>query len=145
MLRGRRPRRGDPDFDGAVVGLGALGAVTRVTLDVEPTYEVTQSVYEQLPWRAIDEHFEELSAAGDSVAIHFTWKPDQDAVERVLESVEDALEPFAPRPHWGKLFLTTPAAIAARYERLRDFAELLGRVDPRGAFRNDWLLRRVLG
>ena len=28
--------RGDPDFDGLVVGLGALGVVTRVTLDVEP-------------------------------------------------------------------------------------------------------------
>ncbi len=28
--------RGDPDFDGLVVGLGALGAVTRITLDVQP-------------------------------------------------------------------------------------------------------------
>jgi xylitol oxidase len=28
--------RGEPDFDGLVVGLGALGAVTRITLDVEP-------------------------------------------------------------------------------------------------------------
>src|SRR5438552_18839410 len=34
--------RGDPDFDGLVVGLGALGAVTRITLDVQPAYEVTQ-------------------------------------------------------------------------------------------------------
>jgi FAD/FMN-containing dehydrogenase len=32
--------RGDPDFDGLVVGLGALGVVTRLTLDVEPAYEV---------------------------------------------------------------------------------------------------------
>jgi alditol oxidase len=36
--------RGDEDFDGLVVGLGALGAVTRVTLDVEPAYEVTPRV-----------------------------------------------------------------------------------------------------
>jgi len=28
--------RGEPEFDGLVVGLGATGAVTRVALDVEP-------------------------------------------------------------------------------------------------------------
>ena len=43
-------RRGEPDFDGMVVSLGALGVVTRVTLDVEPTFEVRQDVYENLPW-----------------------------------------------------------------------------------------------
>src|SRR5690606_16239813 len=31
-------RRGDPDFDGSVVALGALGFVTRLELDVEPSY-----------------------------------------------------------------------------------------------------------
>ena len=34
--------RGDPEFEGVVVGLGALGAVTRVTLEVEPSYAVGQ-------------------------------------------------------------------------------------------------------
>src|SRR5262249_13239859 len=34
-------RRGDADFEGLVVGLGATGAVTRVLLDVEPAYEVS--------------------------------------------------------------------------------------------------------
>jgi DNA-binding NarL/FixJ family response regulator len=38
--------RGGPDFDGLVVGLGALGAVTRITLDVEPAYEVRQRVFD---------------------------------------------------------------------------------------------------
>ena len=41
--------RGDPDFDGLVVGLGAVGAVTRVTLDVEPAYQVRQRVFERVP------------------------------------------------------------------------------------------------
>ena len=36
-----------------VVGLGALGAVTRVTLDVEPAYEVRQRVFEGLAWDAL--------------------------------------------------------------------------------------------
>jgi xylitol oxidase len=75
----------------------------------------------------------------DTVGIHFTWKRDQDAVERALIEVERALEPFDPRPHRGKLFLSAP-----RYERLPDFVALLDRLDPRGAFRNDWLERHVL-
>src|SRR5215204_333803 len=37
-----RAARGDPDFDGMVVGLGALGAVTRIALDAEPAYDVRQ-------------------------------------------------------------------------------------------------------
>jgi xylitol oxidase len=269
-------RRGDADFDGFVVGLGAIGAVTRVTLDVEPAYEVAQRVFEGLAWDALLEHVDEVFASGDSVslftcwgeavdqvwvkrrvtgapdlpggdlfgatpaegqvhpiagmdpasctaqlgrpgpwsdrlphfrmgstpsagaeiqseyhvarrdcraaiealralageirsllyvcemrtiaadqlwmspqyerdsiALHFTWRRDQQGVERVLALVEAALEPLAPRPHWGKLFLYDAAVIARRYERLGDFRQLLDRVDPRGAFRNAWLERHV--
>ena len=32
--------RGEPGFDGAVVGLGALGVVSKVTLDIQPRFEV---------------------------------------------------------------------------------------------------------
>jgi len=63
----------------------------------------------------------------------------------VLAELEAALEPFAPRPHWGKLFLADAATLAPRYERLSDFARLARRLDPRGALRNDWLERHVLG
>jgi xylitol oxidase len=80
----------------------------------------------------------------DSVALHFTWRRDQAAVERVLADVEAALDAFEPRPHWGKLFLAGAPALAGRYERLPDFARVVGRLDPRGAFRNDWLARHVL-
>ncbi len=45
-------RRGDEDFDGMVVGLGTLGAVTRITLDVGPAYEVRQRVFEGLSYDA---------------------------------------------------------------------------------------------
>jgi xylitol oxidase len=55
------------------------------------------------------------------------------------------LAPFEARPHWGKLFLARAAAIGPLYERLADFRALLDRLDPRGAFRNDWLRDRVLG
>ena len=47
--------RANLDFDGMVVGLGALGVVTRLTLDVEPAYEVRQRVFEELAWDALFE------------------------------------------------------------------------------------------
>jgi xylitol oxidase len=270
--------RGDDDFEGLVVGLGALGAVTRITLDVEPAYDVRQRVFEGLAWDVLLERFEEVTAAGysvslfthwgeavdqvwvksrvtgapeqvrgdlfgaraatverhpilgidpvnctpqlgrpgrwsdrlphfrmgftpssgqelqseylvprrhaaaaigalrglagtvrpvlqvselrtvaadrlwlspqhgqDTVAVHFTWVPDQDAVRRVLVEVEAALAPFGARPHWGKVFLADAAAIAPLYPRLPDFVGLAHRLDPRGAFANAWLRTHLLG
>ena len=52
-------------FQGAVVGLGALGAVTKVTLDLQPSYQVQQYVYENLPLGELTKHFDAIeSAAG---------------------------------------------------------------------------------
>jgi xylitol oxidase len=81
----------------------------------------------------------------DTVAIHFTWTREPAAVAQAIDAVEAALEPLAARPHWGKAFHVDAAAIAPRYERLGDFAALAARLDPRGAFRNAWLERHVLG
>jgi xylitol oxidase len=81
----------------------------------------------------------------DSVAIHFTWRPDQAAVLAVLPRIEAALEPFAPRPHWGKLFTLDAAALAGRYEKFADFRWMANYFDPRGKFRNDYLRRTVFG
>jgi xylitol oxidase len=270
--------RGEPDFDGLVVGLGALGAVTRITLDVEPAYEVRQRVFEGLGWEELFGHFDGITSCGynvsvftrwdetvdqvwvksrvtdepevirddlfgavaatvdrhpilgldatsctpqlgrpglwsdrlphfrmgftpssgdelqseyviprrraveaieavrglagrirsvlqvseirtvaadrlwmspsygeDAVCIHFTWKPERQAVGDVLVQLEAALAPFEARPHWGKLFDADAAAITPLYERLPDFVALIERLDPRGAFRNPWLRTRVLG
>jgi alditol oxidase len=270
--------RGEPDFDGLVVGLGALGAVTRITLDVEPAYEVRQRVFEALSWEALFEHFDEIISCGysvsiftrwgetidqiwvksrvtdepeqvesdlfgavaaavdrhpilgldatsctpqlgragpwadrlphfrmgftpssgeelqseylfprryaveaieavrsladeirpilqiseiravaadrlwmsmnygqDTVGIHFTWKPEREALEDMLVQLESVLAPFEARPHWGKLFNANAEAIAPLYERMTDFIRLVERLDPRGAFRNSWLKAHVLG
>ncbi|MFE9692819.1 FAD-binding protein [Micromonospora sp. NPDC005806] len=74
----------------------------------------------------------------DSVAIHFTWIGDPAAVTPVLAEVEERLAPFAPRPHWGKLFLRNPAATYLRYD---DFRALLREFDPAGKFRTEELDR----
>ena len=65
--------RGEPDFDGMVVGLGALGVVTRITLDVQPAYEMQQQVFEGLSWKALYEHFDEITSCGYSVSIFTRW------------------------------------------------------------------------
>ena len=61
--------RGDDGFDGAVVSLGALGIVSAVTLDVEPTFDVRQDVFEDLPWSALEEHITEIVSAAYSVSL----------------------------------------------------------------------------
>ena len=67
-------RRGDADFDGMVVHLGALGVVTRVTLDVRPAFDVSQSVYEGLEWSALLDNLDAIMDAAYSVSIFTTWK-----------------------------------------------------------------------
>jgi xylitol oxidase len=261
--------RADADLPGAVVGLGALGVVTALTLDVSPAFELRQYVYDDLPAAALDDALDEILADGysvslftrwtgdgidqiwlkrhdpmpagpfhgatpadgprhpvpgmptenctqqggvpgpwharlphfrmeftpssgeelqsewhvprehardairavheirervaavlqvcelrtitaddlwlspnyqrDSLALHFTWIADTDAVLPVVADVEAALAPFTPRPHWGKVFTTAPADLRAAYPRFDDFAALVTRFDPAGRFRNDWL------
>ncbi|MCW3838944.1 FAD-binding protein [Micromonospora yasonensis] len=74
----------------------------------------------------------------DTVALHFTWIGDPAAVAPVLAEVEQRLAPFAPRPHWGKLFARNPAATYPRYD---DFRALLRELDPAGKFRTEELDR----
>ena len=87
-----RASRGDPDFDGLVVGLGALGAVTRVSLDVEPAYEVRQRVFERMRWDALLEHFDAIVGCGYSVSVFTRWGADVEQVwvkSRVTEAPEE--------------------------------------------------------
>lgn len=79
----------------------------------------------------------------DTIGFHFTWVADEAAVHRALVEVEAALAPFEARRHWGKVFLARADAIAPLYPRLLDFLELARRLDPRGAFANDWLRERA--
>jgi xylitol oxidase len=268
-------RHGEPDFDGLVVGLGALGVVTRVTLAVEPYYEASQLIYERMEWDALFEHFDEIEAAGnsvsvfhrfgerteqvwvkrhapaeagpselfgaqaatmqhnpvagadpinstpqlgevgpwserlphfrsgftpssgeeiqseafvargdgvaairtlreladdirplllvcelraiagdslwlspqygrDTIALHFTWRRDQPAVEQVVAEIEAALRPLGVRSHWGKVTSLRASDLARLYERLDDFRRLRNELDPRGAFVNDWLRAHLL-
>jgi xylitol oxidase len=81
----------------------------------------------------------------DSVAFHMTWDPDVAGVNAAIRLVEDALAPFDPRPHWGKVFTPTQAPVASRYERYADFVCLQKKFDPGGKFVNDWVRVNLLG
>jgi len=264
-----RLKRGDDDFEGAVVHLGALGIVTELTLDVVPAFEVSQSVYLNLPLSELEERLEEIMgmaysvslftdwresainqvwvkhkkgeeahflvgaspAAGPihpiasmppdycteqggvpgpwherlphfrmeftpscgeelqsefivpiargfealaaleplrsriasllliseiravaadslwlspffgrtSLAIHFTWKKELEAVHELLPDVEAALAPFEARPHWGKLFAMNSVSLRSLYPKWEDFRDLRQKHDPNRKFGNAYL------
>lgn len=266
--------RQHPDFFGAVVGLGALGVITKVTLDIQPAFMVRQDVYQHLPLESLKNHFEEIMSGGysvslftdwqkqevsqvwvkrkvepgqtltadaeyfgakaatrnmhpiealsaenctdqmgvegpwherlphfkmnftpssgeelqaeyfvaranaveailalerlrdqitphlhiseirsidgdafwlsmcnhqPSIAIHFTFKKEWDAVSKLLPVIESTLAPLRARPHWGKLFTYDKPAIQSLYDRMPDFVALANRYDPAGKFRNEFL------
>jgi len=94
----RRYRRGDADFDGAVVSLGALGLVTHVSLDVVPAFELRQYVFEQLPWPAVEADLAAILGGGYSVSLFTMW--DEPAVGTVWVKTQDEL---GSRPYFGAL------------------------------------------
>ncbi len=267
-------------FRGAVVGLGALGVIAKVTLDIQPTFMMRQYVYENLPLAQLKEHFDAIESSAYSVSLftdwqkqrlnevwiksrveaghafdatpeffgaklatrnlhpiaelsaencteqmgvpgpwyerlphfrmgftpsagkelqseyfvprehaleailaverlrdqvtphlmiseiraiaaddlwmspcykqacitlHFTWKQDWPAVSKLLPVIEKELAPFNARPHWGKLFTTSPATLKSIYTKLPEFVQLSKKYDPQGKFRNEFLERNIFG
>ncbi len=264
----------EEQFNAAVVGLGSLGVVTQVTLDIQPAYTMKQHVFTALPVAAVKDHFEDIVSAGysvslftdwqsdtinevwiksrtdrdknydgvadfygapaatknvhpiialsaencteqvgvpgpwyerlphfkmgftpssgkelqteyfvprqhaveamlavqtlgkqigphlfiteirciaadklwmspcreqDSVTIHFTWKQELAAVQKLLPQIETLLSPFNARPHWGKVFTMSPAVLDSRYQQLADFKKTMLGYDPTGKFRNAFI------
>jgi xylitol oxidase len=118
----------------AADGLAAIDAVASIRSRVADVLQVCE-----IRAIAADELWLSPNYRRDSVALHFTWIADTDAVLPVVALLEEVLAPLHARPHWGKIFTTEPAALRAEYERFDDFAELVRRYDPAGTFRNAWL------
>jgi xylitol oxidase len=112
--------------------VSALRAIDGIRDRVAPVLQVAE-----IRTVAADELWMSPSYQQDSVAFHFTWINDVPAVLPVLAGVEAQLAPFGARPHWGKLFGTSPEAMRGLYGRLPDFRQLLRDLDPAGKFRNE--------
>jgi xylitol oxidase len=93
---------------------------------------------------AADDAWLAPSSGRDSVAFHFTFRRETEAVERALPLIEGVLAPFDPRPHWGKVSAASPERLHEAYPKLGEFAALARDLDPSGRFRNGFL-DRVLG
>ena len=70
-----RERDGDL-FHGMVVGLGGFGIVTKLTLEIQPTFDVQQDIYENLPLSALEKHFDDITSSGYSVSLFTDWKTE---------------------------------------------------------------------
>ncbi len=102
-------------FRGAVVGLGALGVVTKVTLDIQPAFMMRQYVYENLPLAEMKNHFDAIEANAYSVSLFTDWQN-----ERISEVW------IKSRDEKGKAFQATPEFFGAKpaTKNLHPIAEL---------------------
>ncbi|WP_248958899.1 D-arabinono-1,4-lactone oxidase [Sphaerisporangium perillae] len=82
--------RDDDPFHGAVVGLGALGAVVGLTLDIVPAFDVRQYVYEGLPVEVLDDHFEDVVSRAYSVSMFTDWRTSRINQVWVKERLDEA-------------------------------------------------------
>jgi xylitol oxidase len=119
-------------------GYEAILAVEKLRERITPHLFVTE-----LRTIAADDLWMSTAYKRPSLAIHFTWKPEWPEVSKILPLIEAQLQPFGPRPHWGKLFTFPPARVQAQYTRLDEFKALLSRYDPNGKFRNEFLERNL--
>ncbi len=68
--------REDAGFGGWVVALGALGVVTHLTLDIEPTYDVRQDLFLHLPWASVEDGLDAITGSAYSVSLFTDWVGD---------------------------------------------------------------------
>lgn len=119
----------------AVEALHAVDAIRETVAGVLQICEVRTM--------AADEQWLSPAHGRDTVALHFTWIEDTAAVTPVVRRLEEALDAFDARPHWGKVFTTPAEVLRGRYPRLGDFRKLARDLDPEGKFANAFV-RSVL-
>ncbi|WP_341226959.1 D-arabinono-1,4-lactone oxidase [uncultured Arcticibacterium sp.] len=94
-----REKDGDR-FNGMVVNLGALGIVTKVTLDIIPTFSVRQDIYQNLPVSALKDNFDEIMSSGYSVSLFTDWLDNNVSQIWIKRKVEENTEDM-PAEYFG--------------------------------------------
>jgi xylitol oxidase len=100
-----RERDGDT-FNGAVVGLGALGVITKVSLDIQPSFMMRQYVYEDLPLGALKEHFDAIESSGYSVSLFTDWQKQRMNELWIKSRIEEGQEFHAGPEFYGAKLAT---------------------------------------
>ncbi len=95
-----RAKDGDR-FLGSVVGLGALGIVTSVTLDVQPRYDMTQVVYRDLDFAQLEQNLEAIMSAGYSVSLFTDWQGHRAGEVWIKRRVDQGGGAAAPASFYG--------------------------------------------
>ena len=94
------------EFGAVAVGLGALGIITTMTLDVVPAYQMRQDIYRVASWDAFLENFDDVMASAYSVNVHANFSSvDTNAIwqKSIVETTDDG-EPVptdVPSMLWG--------------------------------------------
>lgn len=114
-----------------VDGREALGRLARSAAVLAPALLVSE-----VRAVAADDLWLSPAAGRESVALHFTWRPNLLLVEPAIRRVEESLGPLGARPHWAKLSGRPPADVPASFPQAGDFARLRRSMDPEGRFLN---------
>lgn len=121
-------------------GYEAILAVERLKDRITPHLFVTE-----LRTIAADDLWMSMAYQRPSMAIHFTWKPEAEAVHAVIPLIEEQLAPFDARPHWAKVFTMAPSRLQSLYPKMADFKSLMAEYDSQGKFRNEFLDKNLFG
>lgn len=84
----------DPGFAGAVVSVGRLGVVARLTLSVEPTFDVAQTLYVDVPFDACADALDEVMGSAYSVSLFTDYQ--RDVIDQVWRKARVGTDAPAP-------------------------------------------------
>ena len=108
---------GQDGFPGTVVHLGALGVVSRVVLEVVPSFEASQRVYENLPLDVLDDYYDDIMSAAYSVSLFTDWRAPRLTQAWFKQRLPDeatgsGTDPGPPAITGESWFTATPATAA---------------------------------
>lgn len=95
-------KRGDDAFNGCVVSLGALGIITKLTLDIEKAFDVRQDVFQDLSLESLKENFDAILSGGYSVSLFTDWQNELVSQIWVKRKVDDTIKDLGPDYYGAK-------------------------------------------